>query len=289
MNLKSLDYFCQLVIFGNFTRAAAHIGIAQPALSISIRNLEKDLGLKLINRAEKNALLTSEGKVLYRSATKLLEQAKQVELELEEMKDLERGSIRFGVSAMMGSYYFPKVLTCFKQEYPNIKINLIDQGTSTLEKMLLNGELDIAMLRADQQNPQCRYASLIEEEIVVGLSKDHPLAKNQSISLGLFCEQPLVLFHDDYFLREAVSNYSKKHHIDLDIRMETNLIELQKSLVRNDVGITTCLPMILENEAQMVSIPFQPKIKLTLGLAWKQSHYLSKASRTFIDYIEQNK
>jgi len=125
MNLKRLDYFCQLVSIGNYTRAAKQIGIAQPALSIAIQKLEKELGLKLINRAEKNALLTAEGKVLYESATKLLAQVKQVELELQEMKDLSRGSIQLGVSAMMGSYYFPKVLTAFKQEYPHITINLI--------------------------------------------------------------------------------------------------------------------------------------------------------------------
>lgn len=285
MNLKRLNYFCQLVNIGNFTRAAEHIGIAQPALSISIRKLEEELGLKLINRAEKNALLTAEGKVLYESATKLLAQAKQVELELQEMKDLSRGTIRLGVSAMMGSYYFPKVLTAFKKKYPQIKIVLFDQGTSTLEKMLLNGDLDIAVVRADQENPHLRYAGFIEEEIVVGMSSDHALAKHKTISLEEFCQQPLVLFHEDYFLREAVSQYSQKHQISLDIRMETNLIELQKSLVKDKVGITTCLSMILKGESEMLSLSFEPKIGLKLGLAWKHTRYLSQASRTLINFL----
>lgn len=286
MNLKRLSYFCQLVSIGNFTRAAEQIGIAQPALSISIKTLEKELGHKLINRADKNALLTAEGKVLYESATKLLAQAKQVELELQEMKDLSRGTIRLGVSAMMGSYYFPKVLTAFKKKYPQIKIVLLDHGTSTLEKMLLNGDLDIAVIRADQENPQLRYASFIEEEIVVGMSSDHVLAKHKTITLEEFCQQPLVLFHEDYFLREAVSQYSNKHQISLDIRMETNLIELQKSLVKDKVGITTCLSMILKGESELVSLSFEPKIALKLGLAWKHTRYLSQASSVLIDFLE---
>ena len=124
MNLKRLEYFCQLALWGNFTRAAVEIGIAQPALSSAIQKLEKEVGLKLINRTEKNSLLTPEGDVLYKLATQLLNQAKQVELELEELKDLERGTIRFGVSAMMGSYYFPQVLTEFKKKHPKIKIHL---------------------------------------------------------------------------------------------------------------------------------------------------------------------
>jgi DNA-binding transcriptional LysR family regulator len=285
MNLKRLEYFCQLAVLGNFTRAALKIGIAQPALTIAIQKLEQEVGLKLINRAEKNSLLTAEGEVLYKLATQLLSQAKQVELELEELKDLERGTIRFGVSAMMGSYYFPQVLTEFKQKYPKIKIHLVDQGTAALEKMLLNGELDLALVRGDLENPQLRYTQLINEEIVAGMANSHPLAAEKTISLAQFCQQPLVLFHEGYFLREVVSLYSKIHHLTLDIRMETNLIELQKSLVRNEVGITTCLSRILQNEQQMTSMPFEPKIEFTLSLAWKKNHYLSKASKAFMSYL----
>lgn len=285
MNLKRLEYFCQLAVIGNFTRAANKIGIAQPALTITIQKLEKEVGLKLINRAEKNAILTAEGKVLYKLATQLLSQAKQVELELEELKDLERGTIRFGVSAMMGSYYFPKVLTEFKQKYPNIKIHLVDQGTAALEKMLLNGELDLALVRGDLENLQLRYTELIDEEIVAGMVKTHPFSMEKTLSLSQFCQQPLVLFHEGYFLREVVSHYAKKNHVKLDIRMETNLIELQKSLVRNEVGITTCLSRILQDDYQMTSIPFEPKIEFKLSLAWKKNHYLSKASKAFITYL----
>lgn len=285
MNLKRLEYFCQLALLGNFTRAALKVGIAQPALTIAIQKLEQEVGLKLINRADKNSLLTAEGKVLFKLATQLLSQAKQVELELEELKELERGTIRFGVSAMMGSYYFPKVLTEFKQKYPKIKIHLIDQGTAALEKMLLNSELDLALVRGDLENPQLRYTKLINEEVVAGMSSLHSLATEKTISLTQFCQQPLVLFHEGYFLREVVSQYSKTHQLPLDIRMETNLIELQKSLVRNEVGITTCLTRILQNEQQMTSVPFEPKIEFKLSLAWKKNHYLSKASKVFMTHL----
>jgi len=285
MNLKRLEYFCQLAVLGNFTRAARAVGIAQPALTVAIQKLEQEVGLKLINRADKNSLLTAEGEVLYKLATQLLSQAKQVELELEELKELERGTIRFGVSAMMGSYYFPKILTKFQQKYPKIKIHLVDQGTAALEKMLLNSELDLALVRGDLENPQLRYTELINEEVVAGMVSSHHLATEQTISLAQFCQQPLVLFHEGYFLREAVSQYAKKYHLSLDIRMETNLIELQKSLVRNEVGITTCLSRILENEKQMTSTPFDPKIEFKLSLAWKKNHYLSKASKVFMTYL----
>jgi len=288
MNLKRLDYFCQLAKIGNFTRTAKQIGIAQPALTIAMQKLEQEVGLKLINRAEKNALLTPDGKVFQQYAIALLEQSKQMTLALEELKEGMKGSISLGVSAMMGSYFFPKLLSEFKKAYPQIKIHLIDQGTAALETLLINGELDIALVRCDHENEQLRYTAKMEEEVVAAMTSHHALALKESIHLNEFCQYPLVLFHEGYFLRESVSQYSKKHQIDLDIRMETNLIELQKTLVQNDVGITTCLARILEGEEKINAVPFNPKMSFKLGLAWKKSHYLSKASQTFIHFFEEN-
>ena len=285
MNLKRLEYFCQLAVIGNFTQAANKIGIAQPALTISIQKLEQETGLKLINRAEKNAVLTAEGEVLFTMAKQLLSQTKQMQLALQELKDLDRGTIRFGVSAMMGSYFFPQVLTSFKQKYPNIKVQVIDQGTATLEQMLLHGELDLALIRGDIENVNLRYTELISEEVVAGMSNKHPLANNKTITMAQFCQQPLVLSHEGYFLREVVGRYAKKNHLQLNIQMETNLIELQKSLVCNEVGITTCLSRILANQQQMTVVPFEPKIEFKLSLAWKKNHYLSKASQAFMAYL----
>jgi DNA-binding transcriptional LysR family regulator len=151
--------------------------------------------------------------------------------------------------------------------------------------MLLNGELDLALISGDLENPQLRYRELINEEVVAGMVSSHPLANQQTLTMAQFCQQPLVLFHEGYFLREVVSLYAKKHQLSVDIRMETNLIELQKSLVRNEVGITTCLSRILQNESKMTSIPFEPKIEFKLSLAWKKNHYLSKASKVFMTYL----
>lgn len=287
MNLKRLNYFCQLAKIGNFTRTAKEIGIAQPALTIAMQKLEQEVGLKLINRAEKNALLTAEGKVFQQYASALLDQSKQMTLALEELKEGMKGSISLGVSAMMGSYFFPELLSSFKKEYPQIKIHLLDQGTAALETLLINGELDLALVRCDHENDQLRYTAKMEEEVVAAMASHHYLASKTSLNLNEFCQYPLVLFHEGYFLRESVSQYSKKHHIDLDIRMETNLIELQKTLVQNDVGITTCLARILVGEENINAVPFEPKMSFTLGLAWKKSHYLSKASQTFIHFFEK--
>ncbi len=288
VDIRRLRYFCELARVGNFTQAADQLDIAQPALSMAIRKLEDEVGLKLINRSDRQTVLTADGQVVFRHAQLILETVREAELELQELKGVESGVVQFGASTMLSSYYFPSVLAKFKRRYPGVRVNLVEAGTASLQQMLLNGELDLALIRTDLAPEQLRFVELFEEEIVACVRTDHPFAELQSVDLNSFCAQPLVLFREGYFLREAISRYSRQQHRELDIRFETNLIELLKSLVLNEVGISTCLSMILEDEEELVPVPFEPRIPLKLGLGWKKSHYLSKASQAFLDFMKEN-
>ena len=285
MDIKRLHYFTVLADTGNFTRAAEQLGIAQSALSISMKKLEDQLELKLINRLERCMSLTADGEVLLKHAHSILENVEQAQKELQELKGLTSGVINFGVSAMLGSYFLPDALARFKQTYPGIQVNIQEAGTATLEKMLLEGQLDLALIRTDRSHEQIRSITLLQEEIVACVPEQHPFASRQSITLDEFCQQPLVLFREGYFLREAVSRHCQQNRIEANIQFETNLTELLKALVKREVGISTCLSLILSDYDQLTTVPFQPSIPLELGLGWKASHYLSSAARAFVEFI----
>lgn len=286
MDLKKLNYFCALAQIGNFTHTATHLGIAQPALSMAIKKLEEEVGLKLVNRTERKMTLTSDGEVLLRHAQHILESVTQAEREIQELKGIETGSIQFGASSMLSSYYLPEVLAKFKKRYPKVRVTLIEAGTASLQQMLLEGELDLAMIRSDRTHEQIRCVKLFEEEVVACVPTDHPFAEQEALTIEAFCKEPLVLFREGYFLREAISRYSKQHHVELDIRFETNLVNLLKALVVNEVGVSTVLSGIISPEDQLTTVPFTPKIPLYIGLGWKKNHYLSNASRAFVRFMQ---
>ncbi|MEH6651308.1 MAG: LysR substrate-binding domain-containing protein [Motiliproteus sp.] len=288
MDIRRLRYLCQLAESGNYTQAAQRLGIAQSALSMAIKKLEEEVGLKLINRAERQMTLTTDGQVLFKHAGLILEAVHEAEREIQELKGIESGVVNFGATSMISSYYLPKVLAAFKQRYPGVRINLIEAGTASLQQMLLDSELDLALIRTDKVHEQLRHVELFEEQVMACLPRSHPLAQQPTITLQAFCREPLVLFREGYFLREAVSRYCQQHQLTLDIRFETNLVELLKSLVISGVGISTGLSMILEQEDALVALPFEPPIPLYLGLGWKKSHYLSKAGQAFVEYLQQH-
>lgn len=285
MDIKRLHYFSELAQTGNFTKTADKLGIAQSALSISIKKLEQQLDLNLINRTERNMTLTPEGQVLLRHANRILEDVAQAKKELQELKGLSSGIINVGVSAMLASYYLPDALEQFKKAYPGIQINIHEAGTATLEKSLLDGQLDLALIRSDREHEQIRHVVLAEDQIVACVHKSHPFAQRETISLQEFCQQPLVLFRNGYFLRETINSYCQQQKIQPEIHFETNLPELLKSMVRRQVGIGTCLPIIVRDDPELVAVPFSPAIPLQLGIGWKSSHYLSTAAKAFVDFM----
>lgn len=284
LNVKKLMYFSDLAATGSFSKSAKRLGIAQPALSISMRKLEEEVGLKLINRAERRMLLTSDGEVLLKYARLIMAQLEEANRELSELKGLESGVVHLGASAMLSSYLLAPKLIAFKQKYPGIRLRLTEAGTDTLEQMVMNGELDLALVRYEPEHEHIRHADKLAEQIVALLPTHHHLAEKEAITVEAFCKQPLVLFRKGYFLRESIESRARQAKRSLDIRFETNLIELMKKLVMAEVGLSTCLDMIIENDSRLCTRPFDPPIPLNLAWGWRKNHYLSQASQAFLEF-----
>ncbi|HAS61592.1 MAG TPA: LysR family transcriptional regulator [Vibrio sp.] len=286
MDSKHLKHFVTVAEFGHFTQAAKALHIAQPALSISIKKFEQQLGMMLFRRSERKVELTDEGKVLLQHAKRVLQQIDDAKLAMDELKGLEKGEVRLGAPSMMGSYFFPKVLMAFKSRYPNLKLTLVDAGISSIRKMLLNGELDIGVINLNNVPDDIETDHLLRSEMVAVVGKDHPFATRSTVRLEEFCQQELVMFREGYFHRDYIESKAKQHDLDLQCSFETNLLPLILNIVRQEFAITALLELVTQHEADIVGIPFEEPVKLDLALAWRKNGYLSIAERTFIDFVK---
>ncbi|GAB2661248.1 LysR family transcriptional regulator [Vibrio panuliri] len=287
MDSKHLKHFVTVADFGHFTQAAAALHIAQPALSISIKKFEQQLGMTLFRRSERKVELTDEGKVLYKHAKRVLQQIDDAKLAMDELKGLEKGEVRLGAPSMMGSYFFPQVLMAFKSRYPNLKLTLVEAGISTIRKMLLNGELDIGVINQNADLPDdLETDHLLRSEMVAVVGKEHPFAEKDSVSFAEFFAQDLVMFKDGYFHRDYLEEQARQHQLELDCSFETNLLPLILSIVRREFAITALLELVTQHEADIVGIPFEHPVKMELALAWRKGGYLSIAERTFIEFVK---
>lgn len=288
MNIRQLTYFVRLAETGNFTRAAEQLHIAQPALSIAIKKLESQLELPLFHRNDRKVVLTHEGDILLEHARLILQQMEDAKIAMAELKGLEKGEVRLGLPSMLGSYFFPDILMDFKSQYPNLKLTIVEAGTQSIRKMLLNGELDLGIIHNADVPDSLAIEHLITSQMVVVASEGSPLSQQETISFSDFFKHELVMFKQGYFHREFIDEVCNQYRFSPKIAFETNLLPMILKIVRNDFAITALLEMVTEHEKGLVPIPFSQPVYLDLAIAWRKNGYLSVADRAFMEFVKNH-
>ncbi|KXX63964.1 LysR family transcriptional regulator [Marichromatium gracile] len=289
MDLKQLRYFLAVVEAGGFTAAAARLGIAQPALSIAIRKLERTLDLELLHRGTRRVTPTSEGEVLAGHARALLERAEAAELQMRELRGLLKGEVRIGLPSILGSYFFPPLLMAFKHRHPGLRLSVQEAGTRSLLSMIRAGVLDLGVVTSDAELDGLETHPFLREEVVVHVGRSHPLAEVECIDFATLFEHDLVVARSGYFLREFIDRHAAALEVEPRIAFETNLIPLAETIVRQGFGITCVLRMVSEQtrDPGLVAIPFATPVHLDFSLAWQSGGYLSRADRAFLDFVRE--
>lgn len=293
MDIKQLNHLATLVNEGSFTRAAEQLHIAQPALSQSIKRLEQSLGITLVDRhyqgRNKPVTLTAEGEALHKHATLILKQVQQAEAHIKSMANLTRGEVRVAVSGMLGSYYLPSRLMAFRHQHPSLKLSLFEGGTRHALTMLQKEDVDIAIVTSDDLTDEFDSHLLLQEQMVVAVGLNHPLAQQKEITLKQFFNHELVMFQPGYFHREWILKQAKQLKVDANIAFETNLINLIKQVISQEFAISSVLNMVIEKEDTILAKPFTPPMYLDLHIAWKKQRPISQADRAFVNFLMENR
>lgn len=285
MDLRQIRAFVTVAKERNFTRAAEFLHIAQPAVSMSIAKLEEELELTLFNRERKQVTLTAEGEVFFRHAERILYDCRAADTEMAELKGLARGEVRIGIPPMMSSYYFPRVIRDFRQRYPHLQLSVLGEGAARIQRMIASGEIDMGVIAGGRVPEGLQSRCFLREEIVACVPSGHHFAGRRNVSMTDFLAEPLVLFKKGYYMRELTDELMRDLPGEPQVVFETNLFSLVRSLVREGVGVSTLLRMVVADEPRVAAVSFDPPLYLDLHIAWQADGYLSRANRAFVDFL----
>ncbi|MBQ4494688.1 MAG: LysR family transcriptional regulator, partial [Selenomonadaceae bacterium] len=129
MELRQLKYFQMASRLKNITRAAQRLKVSQPNITVAIRKLETELDVQLFDRSQKQLTLTPEGSVFLKRIELALRNIDEAVLEVNDYKQLQKGTIKIGIPPMMGAYLFPKVFSVFRHLHPNLDVLLFEEGS----------------------------------------------------------------------------------------------------------------------------------------------------------------
>jgi DNA-binding transcriptional LysR family regulator len=224
MELRHLRYFQAVAEAQNFTKAAALLHVAQPALSRQVRHLEDELGVHLLKRTSRGVTLTAGGKLFLEEAHAVLKHAAE---SMEKVRALARGhdrELHIGYAPSVTIEILPPALTAFQKALPRVNVLLHDLSSREIAKGLLNGTLELALMpeASSLQIAGIQYEPLLNYPLCVALPQGHPLARLKSISVEKLAAEPLVgLRSRDYpeysHIRERVfSSLDIKPHVAVE-------------------------------------------------------------------------
>ena len=193
MELRHLRYFIAVAEEGSLTLAAEkRLRTAQPSLSRQIRDLEQEVGVKLLDRKVRGVELTAAGRIF-------LDHARLVLVQVDAARDAARNATRRYKSAFVLGFltgqemiWLPETLRILQADMPNTELKVLSQSSPELAADLLRGTVDVAFLRRDDRVPGLAFRLLVKEPIVVLLGRDHPLAARRSIAPADLAREPFV-------------------------------------------------------------------------------------------------
>lgn len=237
MTLQQLEYIVALSKTKHFVNAAEMCGVTQPTLSMMIQKLEDELDVKIFDRTRHPIELTEIGKKIIDQAQASLSQVNKIhEIVSAEKGDIS-GNINIGIIPTVAPYLLPKFFSEIKEKYLELSFKIIEMRTESIEKMLLLGELDMAILSTPLQNPNILEIPLYYEKFVAYVSSNEPLYKEMELVSNKLPVDQLWVLEEGHCLRNQVFNFcdAKTKHPSI---YEAGSIETLVKIVDENGGYT---------------------------------------------------
>ena len=165
MEIKELNYLIAIAEEKSISKAADRLYMAQSSLSQFLQTMESNLDSRLFVRTSRGVRPTEAGMIMLKYAHATLAEYHRTQDEIQDLKELKSGSVILGISGFRGSYLLPPVLNAFKLDYPGIRVQIVEQNSMALEQMLLNGEIDVALLVLPVSDSRIQSTFVMNDEI----------------------------------------------------------------------------------------------------------------------------
>jgi LysR family transcriptional regulator, nitrogen assimilation regulatory protein len=290
MDMKQLHYFKHVAELGSFSKAAAFLSVAQPALSRQIGKLETELNVVLLYRTGRGVIATEAGSLLLKRANALLEQFDKLQHEMRALDGVVSGSATLGVPPTVSQVIIRPLINHFRKLYPAVSLEVVEGFSGHIHEWLVDGRLDVAVL---YDAPRTRHLAaehlLVEELFLVGPAESRQDEIGE-IELSELAKVPLILPSRPHGLRLLVDNVAAKNDFALMVDFEINALSAIKDLVEDGAGFTILPYAAVYKEirqGQMTAKRFIGKpFSRNLVLATSTQRSLSLAARAVVERIK---
>ncbi|MBO0850778.1 MAG: LysR family transcriptional regulator [Pseudonocardia sp.] len=287
MQLHQLRYAVAIAREGSFTRAAETLYLAQPSLSVQIRKLEQELGVRLFDRHGRRASLTRAGETFLVQAERVLAEVDLLHERMEEIRDMRRGRLALGVLPSVGTRLLPDVLSAFQRRYPGVEVMMLEQdldASAEFQRRVYQGELDLAVVRMPVTQAGLLAQTLIREPMVVLLPPGHRFAGRSGLCLAELGDEPFVALRSGSGLRVMMNEMCERAGFTPEVSVETGQLSMIWSMVQAGMGVAM-VPRLAAGKHPSVAVVSDEFACRELGVVHRAAELLGPPAAAFLELL----
>lgn len=272
MNIRDLQYLVAVADHRHFGEAASACYVSQPALSMQLKKLETLLGVQLIERTSKSAMLTETGELITEQARHILSQVNSIKDIAKQATDPFSGECHLGIIPTLAPYLLPHLIPGLTKAFPKLTIYLVEEQTTRLKEKLRQGKLDAALLGLPLAENEFNSSALFNEEFILALPANHALSKQKNIRLSHLENNILLLLEDGHCMRDIALDVCHKANASESKGFRATSLETLRHMVAANAGITLMPKLAQQTNDGIMYRPFsEPKPVRTIGLVYRHS------------------
>jgi len=274
ITLRQLRYLTSLARHRHFGRAANDCAVTQPALSMQVRELEREIGIELVERRSGEIALTDTGLEVARRAEQILAASRDL-VDFARHRGVLTGTLRLGIIPTVAPYVLPRALPRLQARYPQLRLEVRETQTKALLDELAGGDLDALMLALPAYDADVETLPLFDDRFMLALSAADPRPANRRVAAADVDQHRLILLEEGHCLRDQALAFCQAPRNDAPASLGATSLATVMQMVANGYGVTLLPEIAASVDARDGRVKllrfFEPQPARTIGLAWRRT------------------
>ncbi|MFK8331826.1 LysR family transcriptional regulator [Pseudomonas sp. BJa5] len=291
MNVKQLRAFVAVAKFQSFAQAGEYLHLSQPALSLTIKGLEDNLGGALLSRTTRSVSLTPEGEVLLPLARQLLADWENTEELLRQRFTLQLGRVSIAAMPAFAGNLLPATLKVFRQRYPRVNVTVHDVINEQVLELVRHRRVELGIGFEPEASEPMLFKPLFLERFVAVVPADSPLARQAQVSWRELLAEDFIALQRPSAVRLLLEQHLAVEHGKLAVAFESHQLSTIGRMVANGLGVSAvpalCIRQMEELGARCVTL-VEPRIERRIGVSLLADHKLSAAAQALLEVLQEH-
>lgn len=288
MTIIQMQYFQAVCQYKNITQAANALHVTQPAVSIAIRELEAEFGVRLLFRQSKELLPTPEGLFLLGQIDSIMKICDITNRQMDVFAQ-KRPTLRLGLTPILSVFFFDRIFNPFRKAYPQVQLVVDEYPITNIYAYLRETSLDAVFTFLDstkKYEAEFNVLPLFHSKLCFCVSEYHPMANLDKVTVSMLQDHPLVVTRAYPYLCKLLDDRFKEENISSNIVLQSSQFHVIRNYIMQNEAGAILTDVLVGNDPSIISIPINPPIEMPVGITWNKNKLFEKTAVQFATFVK---